>query len=340
MPELGKNLYEVLGVEQNAQNEDIESAYKELAFQYHPDRNPSRIADELLKLINEAYSTLKDIESRKRYDRTLNKPTTKTLVTESVVKPQEGVQTSINYLVAIVSVIFGFAFGILWHPAAGLVVALSIYTSKRIFGLALTAGVIAIVAAIALFLFLKIQDSKAYEYQEGKTYGGFDNNTKLGGSPKLANPETNNLSILNKKKEKDPCAFLKIFSFKCKGDRYLAKPKSLITPYRDTRNQITGCIQSCGGNKGNKLVFHGQYRIVDLLGEIRLEGRFRKGKIYGRTKYYDANGNFIKTEPSRVKKKTRVKREKKKAKLKTEDSLDGKNTKLSTEWEDIYNEEG
>ena len=64
-----KNYYEILGVEKNASPEDIKSSYKDLAFKYHPDRNPGdKGAEEKFKEINEAYQVLNDRDKRARYD--------------------------------------------------------------------------------------------------------------------------------------------------------------------------------------------------------------------------------------------------------------------------------
>jgi molecular chaperone DnaJ len=62
--------YEVLGVSRTADGKTIKSAYRKLALQYHPDRNPgNREAEEQFKRINEAYAVLSDPEKRSRYDR-------------------------------------------------------------------------------------------------------------------------------------------------------------------------------------------------------------------------------------------------------------------------------
>ncbi len=66
---MAKDYYEILGVERNASPEDIKSSYKNLAFKYHPDRNPdSKEAEEKFKEINEAYQVLNDRDKRARYD--------------------------------------------------------------------------------------------------------------------------------------------------------------------------------------------------------------------------------------------------------------------------------
>ena len=66
---MAKDYYEILGVEKNASPEDIKSSYKDLAFKYHPDRNPEdKNAEEKFKKINEAYQVLNDRDKRARYD--------------------------------------------------------------------------------------------------------------------------------------------------------------------------------------------------------------------------------------------------------------------------------
>lgn len=62
--------YEILGVAREATPEEIKSAYRKLARQFHPDVNPGDPeAEEKFKLINEAYQVLSDPESRALYDR-------------------------------------------------------------------------------------------------------------------------------------------------------------------------------------------------------------------------------------------------------------------------------
>lgn len=65
-----KDYYKILGVERNASEEEIRKAYRKLAMQYHPDRNPNdQQAEERFKEINEAYQVLNDPTKRAHYDR-------------------------------------------------------------------------------------------------------------------------------------------------------------------------------------------------------------------------------------------------------------------------------
>jgi DnaJ-class molecular chaperone len=65
-----KDYYKILGVERNAGEDDIRKAYRKLAMQYHPDRNPNdKQAEERFKEINEAYQVLSDSKKRAHYDR-------------------------------------------------------------------------------------------------------------------------------------------------------------------------------------------------------------------------------------------------------------------------------
>jgi DnaJ-class molecular chaperone len=59
-----KDYYKILGVDRKASEEDIRKAYRDLAKQYHPDRNPeNKQAEERFKEINEAYQVLSDPRS-------------------------------------------------------------------------------------------------------------------------------------------------------------------------------------------------------------------------------------------------------------------------------------
>lgn len=63
------NYYQILNVDRNADSQKIKSAYRELAFKYHPDRNEAdpSCADQM-KVINEAYAVLSNPDKRREYD--------------------------------------------------------------------------------------------------------------------------------------------------------------------------------------------------------------------------------------------------------------------------------
>lgn len=66
---MGKNFYDILGVSENASQEEIKRAFRNLAKKYHPDRNKGdKSAETKFKEISEAYETLSDPKKRQEYD--------------------------------------------------------------------------------------------------------------------------------------------------------------------------------------------------------------------------------------------------------------------------------
>jgi molecular chaperone DnaJ len=69
MSAVRKDYYEVLGSSRSATADEIRKAYRKLAMQYHPDRNPgNKEAEAKFKELSEAYEVLSDAEKRKQYD--------------------------------------------------------------------------------------------------------------------------------------------------------------------------------------------------------------------------------------------------------------------------------
>ena len=67
--QIKQDYYQLLGIAPTASIAEIKQAYRKLAFQYHPDRNQmSRVNDEVMKEINEAFITLSDPSKRRKYD--------------------------------------------------------------------------------------------------------------------------------------------------------------------------------------------------------------------------------------------------------------------------------
>ncbi|HUA33395.1 MAG TPA: molecular chaperone DnaJ [Candidatus Binataceae bacterium] len=69
-PAQKRDYYDVLSVARGASEDEIKKAYRRLAIQFHPDRNPgNKEAEERFKECNEAYQVLSDAERRAQYDR-------------------------------------------------------------------------------------------------------------------------------------------------------------------------------------------------------------------------------------------------------------------------------
>jgi len=64
-----KNYYDILGVEEGVQPDELKKAYRKLAMKYHPDRNKGdKAAEEKFKEINEANDVLSDSSKKQQYD--------------------------------------------------------------------------------------------------------------------------------------------------------------------------------------------------------------------------------------------------------------------------------
>jgi molecular chaperone DnaJ len=65
-----RDFYEILGVAKTATQDEIKKAYRKVAMQFHPDRNPGdKAAEEKFKEAAEAYEILSDVDKRAQYDR-------------------------------------------------------------------------------------------------------------------------------------------------------------------------------------------------------------------------------------------------------------------------------
>src|ERR1700712_1176416 len=65
-----RDYYEILGVSKSASADEIKKAYRKVAMQYHPDRNPGdKSSEEKFKEAAEAYEILSDSDKKAQYDR-------------------------------------------------------------------------------------------------------------------------------------------------------------------------------------------------------------------------------------------------------------------------------
>jgi len=69
---MADDLYSILEVSKDANDQDIKKAYRKLSLQYHPDRNPTADAEKKIRKINEAYEILSDPQKRQEYDNPAN----------------------------------------------------------------------------------------------------------------------------------------------------------------------------------------------------------------------------------------------------------------------------
>jgi len=68
------NYYDILGLSKTASQEEIKKAYRALTLKWHPDRNPSKEAEEKIREVNMAYETLSDPQKKEQYDVELDNP--------------------------------------------------------------------------------------------------------------------------------------------------------------------------------------------------------------------------------------------------------------------------
>jgi hypothetical protein len=71
-----KDYYVTLKISRHANATEIKKAYRRLAVQFHPDKNPNPSAEQIFKEVNEAYEVLGDAVSKARYDSQLDNPFT------------------------------------------------------------------------------------------------------------------------------------------------------------------------------------------------------------------------------------------------------------------------
>ncbi len=100
-----KDYYAILGVSQDATDEELKRAYRKLAIKYHPDRNQGdKDAEEKFKEINEAYSILSDPTKRAQYDQFGS-------VDENISSSNFGYSSAFDDIFGNISSMFGDIFG-------------------------------------------------------------------------------------------------------------------------------------------------------------------------------------------------------------------------------------
>lgn len=65
---MGKNYYNILGINTEASDDEIKKAYRKMALKFHPDKNKDPNAEDKFKEIAEAYEVLSDPKKRSIYD--------------------------------------------------------------------------------------------------------------------------------------------------------------------------------------------------------------------------------------------------------------------------------
>src|SRR4051812_16588 len=65
---MAKDLYAVLGVPRDADEETVKKAFRKLAMKYHPDKNPGKANEQRFKEVNQAHEVLSNKEKRALYD--------------------------------------------------------------------------------------------------------------------------------------------------------------------------------------------------------------------------------------------------------------------------------